>query len=139
MSRALADHGASDPSVETEPIVVDFCGSEVELHPDESLTFGRTGDLVIDEPARTATLAGDALELTPKGFELLAFMAGRPGEAFSRQDLLREVWDSSSEWQDPATVTVHIRRLRAKIEADVDAPTYLETVWGVGYRFKADA
>ena len=96
------------------------------------------GDLVIDEPARTATLADSPLDLTPKEFDLLAFMASRPGEAFSRQDLLREVWDSSSEWQDPATVTVHVRRLRAKIEADVDAPSFLETVWGVGYRFRSE-
>ena len=76
------------------------------------------------------------VELTPKEFDLLAFLAASPRQLFSRGQLLEQVWDSSSEWQDPSTVTVHIRRLRQKIEEDPERPRWITTTWGVGYRFE---
>jgi DNA-binding response OmpR family regulator len=94
------------------------------------------GDLVIDAGARQVDVAGRRVELTAKEFDLLAYMASHPRQVFSRNQLLQEVWDSSSEWQDPATVTVHVRRLRTKLEPDAAESRWLETVWGVGYRFQ---
>lgn len=92
--------------------------------------------LVVDHRAREVTLAGELVELTPKEFDVLAHLAGAPRQVFSRADLLRDVWQSSPEWQDPATVTVHVRRIRNKIEADPEHPRWITTVWGVGYRFE---
>ena len=94
------------------------------------------GDLVIDVSTREVTVLGRPVDLTAKEFDLLAHMAARPREVFSRNQLLADVWDSSSDWQDPATVTVHIRRLRTKLEPDSAESRWLETVWGVGYRFR---
>lgn len=74
------------------------------------------------------------MDLTTKEFDLLAYLAARPGHVFSREQLLNAVWRSASEWQQPATVTEHVRRLRNKIEADPHAPTLLVTVRGAGYR-----
>ena len=68
--------------------------------------------------------------------DLLAFLATNPRQVFSRGQLLEQVWDSSTAWQDPATVTVHVRRLRQKIDADPQNPRWVTTVWGVGYRFE---
>ena len=76
------------------------------------------------------------VDLTPKEFDVLAFLASHPRQVFSRGQLLQQVWDSSAEWQDPATVTVHMRRLRTKLESDPQDPRWLLTVWGVGYRFE---
>jgi two-component system, OmpR family, phosphate regulon response regulator PhoB len=92
--------------------------------------------LVIDHRSREVTLAGELVELTPKEFDVLAHLAGSPRQVFSRADLLRDVWQSSPDWQDPATVTVHVRRIRNKIEADPENPRWITTVWGVGYRFE---
>jgi two-component system, OmpR family, response regulator ResD len=92
------------------------------------------GDLRIDPRAREAARRGRRLDLTPKEFDLLHFLAANPGTAFSRAELLDEVWDLAFEG-DPSTVTVHVRRLRAKIEDDPSRPRHLTTVWGVGYRF----
>jgi DNA-binding response OmpR family regulator len=94
------------------------------------------GSLVIDRRSREVTLDGALVELTPKEFDLLTHLAASPREVFSRADLLRDVWQSSPEWQDPATVTVHVRRIRNKIEADPENPRWIITVWGVGYRFE---
>lgn len=94
------------------------------------------GDLCIDSDVHEATLAGRRLQLTPKEFDLLAFLAARPRRTFSRDELLQHVWSSSSEWQGRATVTEHVRRLRAKIEAGPDVPQRLVTVRGLGYRFE---
>ena len=69
-------------------------------------------------------------------FELLAHLAAAPGRVFSRAELLEEVWGSAIGWQDAATVTEHVRRLRRKIEPDPDNPRVLQTVRGVGYRFE---
>ncbi len=92
-------------------------------------------DLEIDVRGRRIEKAGQVLELPPKEFDLLVCLAGAPGEVHSRADLLRDVWGSSPDWQDPGTVTVHIRRLRRKLEADPANPLHLVTVYGVGYRF----
>jgi DNA-binding response OmpR family regulator len=94
------------------------------------------GSLVIDQRAREVLLGGELVELTPKEFEVLAHLASSPREVFSRADLLRDVWQSSPDWQDPATVTVHVRRIRNKIETDPENPRWISTVWGVGYRFE---
>jgi two-component system, OmpR family, phosphate regulon response regulator PhoB len=91
--------------------------------------------LSIDTSAREVTVGGTAVALTAKEFDLLAHLAARPRQVFSRAQLLTEVWDSSPDFQDPATVTVHVRRLRNKIEADPEQPRWISTVWGVGYRF----
>jgi DNA-binding response OmpR family regulator len=72
--------------------------------------------------------------LTPKEFDVLSFLAQNPGRAFGRLDLLEELWDFAFSG-DPSTVTVHIRRIREKIEEDPSAPAHLVTVWGAGYRF----
>jgi DNA-binding response OmpR family regulator len=92
--------------------------------------------LSIDLRARELTVNDALVTLTAKEFDLLVHMAMSPRVVFSRGDLLRDVWDSSAEYQDPATVTVHVRRLRQKIEHDPDAPKWITTVWGVGYRFE---
>ena len=78
---------------------------------------------------------GELVALTAKEFDLLAFLASSPRQVFSRDQLLDQVWNSSSEWQSAGTVTEHIRRLRKRIEVDADHPRWITTVWGVGYRF----
>jgi two-component system response regulator ResD len=93
------------------------------------------GDLMIDPGARTVSVAGREVELTHREFDLLAFLAAHPGQAFSRDQLMDRVWKFSF-YTDTTTVTVHIRRLRAKIEVDPAEPRWIQTVWGVGYRFK---
>ena len=92
--------------------------------------------LLIDGATREVLVDGTAVEVTPKEFDLLAFLANAPRQVFSRAQLLEHVWDSSPDYQDPSTVTVHIRRIRQKIEADPDEPRWVKTVWGVGYRFE---
>jgi DNA-binding response OmpR family regulator len=94
------------------------------------------GDIVIDPAGRAVTVGGTDASLTRREFELLTFLSGSPGQVFSRAQLLEHVWDSSAEWQDPATVTVHVRRLRQKLERDPENPEHILTVWGVGYRFQ---
>jgi DNA-binding response OmpR family regulator len=94
------------------------------------------GDLCIDRTTREVTLAGTTVGLTAKEFDLLAFLADSPRQVFSREQLLANVWSSSSEWQDAGTVTEHVRRIRKKIEANPDDPMWIRTVRGVGYRFE---
>jgi DNA-binding response OmpR family regulator len=91
------------------------------------------GDLRLDPLARTATLGGNDVALTTREFDLLAFLLAHPGRALRREDLMREVW--GWEFGDQSTVTVHVRRVREKVEADPANPTRLVTVWGVGYRW----
>ncbi len=90
--------------------------------------------LRIDPGERTVLLDGREAALTPREFDLLWFMASHPGIVFSRSQLMESVWQFSCN--DSSTVTVHIRRLRAKIERDPDDPDLIQTVWGVGYRFR---
>jgi DNA-binding response OmpR family regulator len=94
------------------------------------------GDVVVDPARRAVTKAGQPVDLPRKEFELLSCFLSHPGEALSREDLLGKVWGSSSEWQDPSTVTVHIRRLRGRLEDDPSSPTHFVTVFGHGYRFE---
>jgi DNA-binding response OmpR family regulator len=92
------------------------------------------GELVIDPSAHRVTVAGEEVALTTREYELLRFLARHPGRAFTRNELMDSVWQYAF-YTDTSTVTVHIRRLRAKIERDASAPRWIETVWGVGYRF----
>jgi DNA-binding response OmpR family regulator len=94
------------------------------------------GALRIDPGSREVHVASALVTLTPKEFDVLHFMAQSPRQVFSRRQLLEHVWESSPDYQDPATVTVHIGRLRQKIETDPDEPRWITTVWGVGYRFE---
>lgn len=96
----------------------------------------RFGSLTIDPSAREVSVDGDLVTLTPKEFDLLLVLARSPRQVFSRRELLQLVWDSAPEYQDPATVTVHVGRLRQKLETDPDHPRWIDTVWGVGYRFE---
>ncbi len=91
------------------------------------------GDLVVDGPSRQASVAGKPISLTVREFDLLSFFVSHPGVAFNRVELLERVWGWS--FGDQSTVTVHVRRLREKIEADPTTPLRLLTVWGVGYRW----
>ena len=92
--------------------------------------------LRIDLTGREVWVKDRMVETTAKEFDLLAFLAAAPGRVFTRHQLLREVWQSSSEWQQEGTVTEHVRRLRLKIEDDAEKPRWLQTVRGVGYRFE---
>jgi DNA-binding response OmpR family regulator len=91
--------------------------------------------LSLDVATREVRVGGELVALTAKEFDLLAFLASSPRQVFSRDQLLEQVWNSSSEWQSAGTVTEHIRRLRSRIELDPDHPRWIATVWGVGYRF----
>jgi DNA-binding response OmpR family regulator len=100
--------------------------------PEPALEFD---DLRIDLSGRRVFVEGEEVGLTQREFELLLFLAKHPGQVFSRDQLMDAVWQYSF-YTDNSTVTVHIRRLRAKIEADPAQPRHLQTVWGIGYRFQ---
>jgi DNA-binding response OmpR family regulator len=93
------------------------------------------GSLRIDPASRRVTRGGEELTLTPKEFDLLAFLASHPGLVFSRDTLMDRVWGYQPRLAT-GTVTVHVRRLREKIEDDPTRPMHLQTVWSVGYRFE---
>ena len=105
-------------------------------NPEQPETRLEFEGLTIEPMTREVKVGDKLVDLTPKEFEVLAFLASHPRQVFSRGQLLQQVWDSSAEWQDPATVTVHMRRLRTKLETDPQDPRWLLTVWGVGYRFE---
>jgi two-component system, OmpR family, response regulator ResD len=92
--------------------------------------------LEVDPGARQARLDGEPVALTAREFELLLFLTQHAGQAFTREQLMDHVWQYAF-YTDTSTVTVHIRRLRTKLERDPEAPRWIETVWGVGYRFSA--
>ena len=92
--------------------------------------------LHLDERTREVRVDGIRLELTAKEFDLLAFLVRSPRQVFSRGQLLEHVWSSRPEWQDEATVTEHVRRVRHKVEKDPEHPRWITTVRGVGYRFE---
>jgi two-component system response regulator ResD len=103
----------------------------------EATTNGRKlgfDDLDVDGVSREVRARGAVVALTPKEFDLLYLMASNPRTAFTRLQLLEQIWDLAFDG-DPSTVTVHIRRLREKIEVDPSNPSHLVTVWGIGYRF----
>ena len=96
----------------------------------------RSGDLEVDPASRVVTRGGERVAMTVREFDLLHHLVARPGTAFSREDLLRDVWGWS--FGDDSTVTVHVRRVREKVEDDPTHPTRLVTVWGVGYRWEKE-
>jgi len=107
--------------IDTRPATLEdgvLRGGELELHPAE----------------RTCTVRGEPVSLSPKEFDLLHYLLAHAGQSFSRDDLLDAVWDKEF-FGFPSTVTVHIRRLREKIEHDPERPSHIKTVWGVGYKF----
>ena len=89
----------------------------------------------IDKTARRVWVNGEETAFTTKEFDLLTFLAQNPNRVFTKEELFREIWDMESIG-DIATVTVHIKKIREKIEYDTSKPQYIETIWGVGYRFK---
>jgi len=95
-----------------------------------------SGDLSLDNDSRQATLAGEVLALTAREFDLLNYLVGHKGQVVDRDRILRDVWRSTSEWQDPSTVTEHVRRLRHQIEVDPTKPLRIATVRGKGYRWE---
>lgn len=94
----------------------------------------RFAQLTINPLTRQLTVRGEEIELTATEFNLLLFLAQHPRQVFTRDQLLEHVW-GFSEYVDPSTVTVHIRRLREKVEEDASHPVWLLTMWGVGYKF----
>ncbi len=101
------------------------------VRPDRALT---AGSITVDRAARRATRDGVELSLTVRELELLAYLMQHPDVALSRDQLMREVWGWT--FGDQSTVTVHIRRLREKVEDDPTAPALIKTVWGIGYRLE---
>ena len=99
---------------------------------EQALSFG---ELVIDPQTRLVTLRGGEMTLTAKEFDLLWLLACHPRQVFTRRQLLERVW-GLSDYIDPGTVTVHVRRLREKIEIDPSSPEHIITLWGVGYKFE---
>ena len=91
--------------------------------------------LKIDKTARRVYLNGEEKVFTTKEFDLLTFLAGHPNRVFTKEELFNKIWDMES-LGDIATVTVHIKKIREKIEVNTAKPQYIETIWGVGYRFK---
>lgn len=105
-------------------------GSAVE----ENKTIEIRG-LKIDTTARRVWINGEEKNFTTKEFDLLTFLASHPNHVYTKDELFREIWDMESIG-DIATVTVHIKKIREKVEYDTSNPQYIETIWGVGYRFK---
>ena len=103
-----------------------------EVENDRSLSFK---NLAIDPKSRVVTVKEVPIELTAKEFDMLYLLARHPKQVFTREHLLERVW-GGAQYIDPGTVTVHVRRLREKIEDDASHPTRLLTVWGVGYKFE---
>lgn len=91
-------------------------------------------NIQIHSDSRTVKVRGEEINLTAKEFDLLWFLASNPDKVFSRSHLLAQVWEDA-HYTDPTTVTVHIRRLREKVESDPGEPAHIQTVWGVGYKF----
>ncbi|MBR5577824.1 MAG: response regulator transcription factor, partial [Lachnospiraceae bacterium] len=104
-------------------------------------TNTRTNDIIeirgirIDKTARRVYIDGEEKNFTTKEFDLLTFLAENPNHVYTKEELFREIWDMDSVG-DIATVTVHIKKIREKIEVGASKPQYIETIWGVGYRFK---
>lgn len=107
-------------------------GEGAPASTERTLTYG---EFVIDAPSRTVTISGKDIPLTAKEFDMLYLLAQHPKQVYTREQLLDRVW-GGAEYIDPGTVTVHIRRVREKIESNPSDPTRLLTVWGVGYKFE---
>jgi two-component system response regulator ResD len=106
--------------------------AEPEPEREQPIAFDH---LEIDPAARTVLVRGEPVQLTVREFDLLLFLVRHPGQAFSRDHLMEAIWDYTF-YTDTSTVTVHMRRLRAKVELNPSEPRWLQTVWGVGYRFQ---
>lgn len=106
--------------------------SKTDAQAEQAITFS---DLRIDPATRYITVREEEVTLTAKEFDLLYLLARHPRQVFTRDQLLERVWGNAN-FIDPGTVTVHIRRLREKIETDPGTPRHLQTVWGIGYRFE---
>jgi DNA-binding response OmpR family regulator len=113
---------------------VDAVLRRADLEPTHQAPL-KFGEISLDPAARRVSVRGREVRLTQREFDLLLFLAQHPGQVFSRDDLMQAVWQYSF-YTDNSTVTVHVRRLRAKIEDDPANPRHLSTVWGVGYRFE---
>jgi two-component system response regulator ResD len=113
---------------------VDAVLRRIDTAPDSEPPM-RFDELVVDPGGRRVLIDDVEVALTQREFDLLLFLARHPGQAFTRNSLMDHVWQYSF-YTDTSTVTVHVRRLRAKIERDPDRPRFLETIWGVGYRFR---
>ena len=105
---------------------------QAEAEPERALSFD---GLSIDPRSRVVNVGGSEIELTAKEFDMLYLLARHPKQVFTREQLLDRVW-GGAQYIDPGTVTVHVRRLREKLESDPAHPTRLLTVWGVGYKFE---
>jgi two-component system, OmpR family, response regulator ResD len=105
-----------------------------EIPSTEAKRVLTAGSITVDTAARRATRDGKELALTVRELDLLTFLLSHPGQAFNREQLMREVWGWT--FGDQSTVTVHVRRLREKVEADPTNPTLIQTVWGIGYRLE---
>lgn len=103
----------------------------------DTVSVLKYGDLEIDSKSYQVSIAGRQINLSAKEFELLQFLAGNPAQVFTREQIFDNVW-GLEEFGDINTVTVHIRKIREKIEADPSNPEYIKTVWGVGYKFEGD-
>lgn len=106
--------------------------NQASAESERALSFD---DFSIDPLSRVVTVKGSAVELTAREFDMLYFLARHPKQVFTREQLLDRVWGGTA-YIDPGTVTVHVRRLREKIEADPSRPIHLLTIWGVGYKFE---
>ena len=117
------------PQIRDNPLFFNF----INAKPDNKIIEIR--GLKIDKTARRVWVDGEEKQFTTKEFDLLTFLASNPNHVFTKDELFREIWDMESIG-DIATVTVHIKKIREKIEFDSANPQYIETIWGVGYRFK---
>ena len=108
---------------------------EMDVGPPEPEKSIKVGELALNLEARTAQMFGKSLDLRPKEYDLLAFLAGHPGRAYTRNELLDQVW-GTEYFGDPRTVDVHIRWLREKIEREPGSPRHIITIRGTGYRFE---
>ena len=106
--------------------------SSPEVKADPEISFD---DFSVNPSTRLVTVQGTEIALTAKEFDMLWYLARHPRQVFTRDQLLEQIW-GLSEYIDPSTVTVHIRRLREKIEKDPSKPKHIQTVWGVGYKFE---
>jgi two-component system, OmpR family, response regulator ResD len=113
---------------------VDAVLRRVDTSPSQELPL-ELHDMTIDPASRQVYVRGQEVQLTQREFDVLLFLARHPGQVFSRNQLMDAVWHYSF-YTDTSTVTVHIRRLRSKIELDAARPQHIQTVWGVGYRFQ---